>query len=566
MASETRCSVMTSLDAGAVLALGRMLKMMDQSSCMSAETLSLLPCVTAGMDEVVVSAVLAEGSVPQHAFVIVESTVNAAWRSSCEVGCIASLEFCTGERRRLCSAYFTFVSTQKQPFPTLVVDAGDVDQARRFSEAQERRRIRLARKGMLEQFVVAQPAVRSRALSALQAVKSAGASGESRGHAELLQLVLPGHCNHHGNLFGGWTLEWSVQTALLAATRHARASCVLLQSDDIMFVRPIYVGDRVLCNARVNRVFVEQNTMEVGVRLVRRSLAGQEEHALSAYFLIAPAVRAEGPLSQVTRETEDEKRRYGKAKARMALRLERQGLKTQSLDFCPTLDSANEVSVSSIVLANVAGLLRAFDTSRFAASSWETVHSEVGLFSFPLIAVFDPAFQSGILVKVNHGCGMSPLIFVSFELTMQVSAARALEYVRDPELRKTWDGSLAGLKVLETLGPSDDVVLFQARHRQGLIEFPLLRSWRSNVQNVAGRLLLSSVSVQHSSCPSSPSGARRGFIGGSSGFLIDPTGEQSCSMRYLLQVTSSGFSLVMPDVGGEKGVLFQSALRLSGLK
>jgi hypothetical protein len=161
---------------------------------------------------------------------------------------------------------------------------------------------------------------------------------------------------------------------------------------------------------------------------------------------------------------------------------------------------------------------------------------------------------------------MSPLIFVSLELTMQVPAARALEYVRDPELRKLWDGSLAGFRVLETLGPDDDVVLFQARHREGLIEFPLLRSWRSNVQNATGRLLLSSVSVQHSSFPSSPSGARRGLIGGSSGFVIDPIDDDSCAVRYLLQVTSSGFSLVMPDVGGEKGVLFQSAMRLSEMK
>jgi acyl-CoA hydrolase len=367
--SETRCSVMTSLDAGSMLALGGMLKLMDQCACMSAETLCLLPCVTAGMDEVVVSSVLGEnGGASQHVFVLVESTVNAAWRSSCEVGCIASLEYCTGERRRLCSAYFTFVSTQKLPFPTLVVDAGDVDQARRFSEAQERRRIRLARKVMLEQFVVSHPR-RSRAHSSALAVKSGdGSRVENRGHTELLQLVLPGHCNHHGNLFGGWTLEWSVQTALLAATRHARTSCVLLQSDDIMFVRPIFVGDRVLCNARVNRVFVEQNTLEVGVRLIRRSLSGQEEHALSAYFLIAPASRDCAPLPQVTRETEDDKRRYGKANARMALRLERQGLKIQSLDFCPLLDSKNEVSVSSLILANVAGLLRAFDTSRFAES------------------------------------------------------------------------------------------------------------------------------------------------------------------------------------------------------
>lgn len=74
-----------------------------------------------------------------------------------------------------------------------------------------------------------------------------------------------------------------------------------------MFFKPIFLGDRVLCKAQVNRVFVEQNHLEVGVRLVRKSLNGVEEHALSAYFLICPAFPVE--LKPTIRKNPDEERR-----------------------------------------------------------------------------------------------------------------------------------------------------------------------------------------------------------------------------------------------------------------
>ncbi len=164
---------------------------------------------------------------------------------------------------------------------------------------------------------------------------------------------------------------------------------------------------------------------------------------------------------------------------------------------------------------------------------------------------------------MNHGGGLSPLVFVSMELTVNVSASRALHYVRDADLRKTWDGTLSSMEIVESLGPEDDVALFKARSKQGIMEFALLRSWRSNVQNVEGRLLLSSLSVQHPACASPPGGSRRGVIGGSSGFLIDPIGENKCAVRYLLQVTTSGLELIMPDINGQKGVIFQSASRLA---
>lgn len=81
---------------------------------------------------------------------------------------------------------------------------------------------------------------------------------------------------------------------------------------------------------------------------------------------------------------------------------------------------------------------------------------------------------------------------------------------------------------------------------------------------LTGRLLLSSLSVSHPRCILE--GAKRGFIGGSSGFIIDAISEHKCHVRYLIQLTRSSLELMMTDLRGEKGVMFHSALKLSKMQ
>lgn len=103
--------------------------------------------------------------------------------------------------------------------------------------------------------------------------------------------------------------------------------------------------------------------------------------------------------------------RYTKAAARMLLRLERAALKSHSLDSVPRFDSGNSVSTSSLILANVSGLLRSFDTTIFAHKEWETVHD-----------------MDEMTVKVNHGGGISPIVCLSFQSTLKTNADRAVRH------------------------------------------------------------------------------------------------------------------------------------------
>lgn len=90
------------------------------------------------------------------------------------------------------------------------------------------------------------------------AVSQGGSEPTEPGHSgkvlqmETVELVLPPHTNHHGTTFGGQIMAWLSTVSLVCATRFARALVDVLSVDDVHFVGPSHVGDRVRITARVN--------------------------------------------------------------------------------------------------------------------------------------------------------------------------------------------------------------------------------------------------------------------------------------------------------------------------
>ena len=86
--------------------------------------------------------------------VTVKATVNAAWRSSMEVGVrIESENVRTGEVLHTSTAYLTMVALDEYGNPTAVppVEPGTPDEERRAREAQLRRDTRLAERQRIEE-------------------------------------------------------------------------------------------------------------------------------------------------------------------------------------------------------------------------------------------------------------------------------------------------------------------------------------------------------------------------------------------------------------------------------
>jgi acyl-CoA hydrolase len=121
---------------------GTVMKLCDEVAGLAAIRHSSRRCVTAGVDRMTFLE-------PVHVAELlkVSATVNAAWRTSMEVGVRVEAENpFSGERRHTSSAYLTMVALGDDGKPVEVppLTPTSADEKRRHEEAQVRRRNRLA--------------------------------------------------------------------------------------------------------------------------------------------------------------------------------------------------------------------------------------------------------------------------------------------------------------------------------------------------------------------------------------------------------------------------------------
>ncbi|MGA2960925.1 MAG: acyl-CoA thioesterase [Candidatus Korobacteraceae bacterium] len=139
--------------------------------------------------------------------------------------------------------------------------------------------------------------------------------------SEMVQFVLPNDANPLGSLLGGRLMHWIDLAGALAAHRHSRSYVVTASIDHLDFLVPSRVGDLVLLQSSVNRVF--RCSLEVGVKVwVEHYLSNERSHVSSAYLTFV-AVDRHGRKLQVPPvlpETADEKRRYEDAGRRREVR------------------------------------------------------------------------------------------------------------------------------------------------------------------------------------------------------------------------------------------------------
>ena len=140
---------------------------------------------------------------------------------------------------------------------------------------------------------------------------------------ETSEVMMPGHANNLGHVFGGVVLAMMDKTAAVAAIRHARASCVTASIDRVDFREPIHLGDLVVMKASVN--YVGRTSMEIGIRVEAEDLqTGNRRHTNSCYMTFVAVDRNGRPIEvpDLTPESPDEIRRYQAAGERRRRRLE----------------------------------------------------------------------------------------------------------------------------------------------------------------------------------------------------------------------------------------------------
>jgi acyl-CoA hydrolase len=145
--------------------------------------------------------------------------------------------------------------------------------------------------------------------------------GESQ--HESSEIMMPGHANNLGHVFGGVVLAMIDKTAAVAAIRHSRSACVTASIDRVDFREPIHLGDLVVLKASVN--YVGRTSMEVGVRVEAEDLqSGSRRHTNSCYLTFVAVDRNGRPIEvpELKPESPDEIRRNEAAVERRRRRLE----------------------------------------------------------------------------------------------------------------------------------------------------------------------------------------------------------------------------------------------------
>ena len=133
---------------------GTVMKFCDEVAAIAAIRHSGRRVVTAGVDRMIFLHPVLVGDL-----VTVRATVNAAWRTSMEVGVRVEREHVrTGEVEHTSTAYLTMVALDEEGRPTAVtpIEPRTAEERRRHAEADLRRRNRLAER---EQIVGARGAL-----------------------------------------------------------------------------------------------------------------------------------------------------------------------------------------------------------------------------------------------------------------------------------------------------------------------------------------------------------------------------------------------------------------------
>ncbi|HIH46609.1 MAG TPA: acyl-CoA thioesterase, partial [Candidatus Nitrosotenuis sp.] len=82
--------------------------------------------------------------------------------------------------------------------------------------------------------------------------------------------MFPSDANPAGNVFGGEILKQIDVVAGIVAHRHCRTNAVTASIDRVDFLKPVYVGNALILNARLNAV--RKSSMEIEVRVEAEDL------------------------------------------------------------------------------------------------------------------------------------------------------------------------------------------------------------------------------------------------------------------------------------------------------
>lgn len=138
----------------------------------------------------------------------------------------------------------------------------------------------------------------------------------------MTEYVLPQHATVYGTVFGGQIMAWIDLCAAVCAQRHANRPCVTAFVDDLLFKRPVRVGQVVLLRAQLTATF--RTSMEIQVSVLGEDTVTGETWPTVECLATFVAIDDDGkpaPVAPLLLESDEDRRAQTAAEERRRARL-----------------------------------------------------------------------------------------------------------------------------------------------------------------------------------------------------------------------------------------------------
>jgi acyl-CoA hydrolase len=139
---------------------------------------------------------------------------------------------------------------------------------------------------------------------------------------EVIARMFPSDANPAGNVFGGEILKQIDIVAGIVGHRHCRKNVVTASIDRVDFLKPVYVGNALILNARLNAV--KSSSMEIEVRVEAEDLIKGTRTLTGTALVTSVALDETGrptPVPRLILRTKDDKQRFAEGIKRMNQRI-----------------------------------------------------------------------------------------------------------------------------------------------------------------------------------------------------------------------------------------------------
>ena len=144
----------------------------------------------------------------------------------------------------------------------------------------------------------------------------------SESHAEVIVRMFPSDANPAGNVFGGEILKHIDMVAGIVAQRHSQSNAVTASMDSVNFLNPVFVGNVLTLNARIN--YIHNSSMEIEVRAEAEDIVTGIRTVTGTAFVTFVALDKNGKPTLVPKlslKTDDDRIKFEEGKVRMDTRL-----------------------------------------------------------------------------------------------------------------------------------------------------------------------------------------------------------------------------------------------------